>query len=147
MAKYAAAFKEEVLRLSAKSIRIETATLRRVSIRQSRLIAALRREIEALKRQTSPLRRGPKRAGPPIAATPQTSGRSKTRFQARGLVSLRKRLGLSQADLGKLIGCSGNSVFNWESGKAKPQQRQIDTLASIRGIGKREALRRLEAAT
>lgn len=69
----------------------------------------------------------------------------KTRFVAGGLKSLRSRLGLSASDFGRLIGASGQSVYNWEAGKAVPRSSQQAALASIRGLGKREAARRLDA--
>jgi predicted transcriptional regulator len=66
------------------------------------------------------------------------------RFRADGLKSHRARLGLSAADYGRLVGASGLSVYHWESGKARPRKEQVAKLASVRGIGKREAVRRLE---
>ncbi len=57
--------------------------------------------------------------------------------------SLRARLGLSAAEFGRLIGASGQSVYNWETGKAVPRASQRAALAAIRGMGKREAGKRL----
>ena len=67
------------------------------------------------------------------------------RFSAEGLKALRTRLGLSAADLGQLVGASGQSVYNWEAGTAVPRENLRMALASLRGIGKREALKRLKA--
>ena len=69
------------------------------------------------------------------------------RFVAKGLRSLRTRLGLSAGDFGTLAGVSGQSIYNWESGKAVPRKSQLAALASLRALGKREAAARLEAAT
>ena len=68
-----------------------------------------------------------------------------TRFSVKGLKSLRARLELSAADFGRLAGASGQSVYNWEAGKTVPAATQRATLASLRGLGKREAAKRLEA--
>ena len=55
----------------------------------------------------------------------------------------RSRLGLSAADYGKLVGVSGLTIYNWEHGKARPRKAQLATLVAARGIGKREALKKL----
>jgi DNA-binding transcriptional regulator YiaG len=65
------------------------------------------------------------------------------RFSARSVRAQRKRLKLSAADYGKLVGVSGLTVYNWESGKAHPRKAQFAAVVAIRGIGKRDALRRL----
>jgi len=58
----------------------------------------------------------------------------------------RKRLGLSAADFGLLVGATGQSVYAWESGKAKPKPEALAAIASLRGIGKLEAETKLAAA-
>jgi transcriptional regulator with XRE-family HTH domain len=66
------------------------------------------------------------------------------RFVAKGLRSQRKRLGLSQTDVGTLLGVSAQSIYNWESESARPRDDQLAKLAALRGIGKREAAERLK---
>ena len=67
-----------------------------------------------------------------------------TRFSARSVRSQRNRLKLSAEDYGSLVGVSGQTIYHWEQGKSRPRRSQIAALAAVRGIGKREALRRLE---
>ena len=55
----------------------------------------------------------------------------------------RQRLGLSAADYGKLVGVSGITIYNWEHEKATPRKAQLAALVAARGIGKREALKKL----
>ena len=45
--------------------------------------------------------------------------------------------------LNKRIG-RGLTIYNWEKGKSKPRDKQLAAWAKARGIGKREAWRRLE---
>jgi transcriptional regulator with XRE-family HTH domain len=71
-------------------------------------------------------------------ATPATDDRP-TRFVAKGLISLRKRLGLSASDLAQLLGVSMQSIYNWEHKKASPRKEQVMAIASLRLIGKKEA--------
>ena len=35
-------------------------------------------------------------------------------------------------------------IYNWEKGKTRPRQEQLAALVAVRGIGKREALAKLE---
>ena len=76
-------------------------------------------------------------------APAKKSGRA--RFSAKGLKANRERLGLSADHYGKLVGVSGLSIYNWEQGKARPRESSIDALLKIRGLGKREAAKRLQA--
>ena len=56
----------------------------------------------------------------------------------------RERLGLSAEDFGKLLGVSAQSIYNWEHEKARPRAEQLGKVATLRGIGKREAKVRLD---
>ena len=67
------------------------------------------------------------------------------RFSAKGFATLRTRFGLSAADMGRLLGVSGQTVYNWEGRKSVPRKSQLAALAQLRGLGKREARARLEA--
>ena len=64
-------------------------------------------------------------------------------FSAKGFQALRSRLELSAADFGKLLGVSAQSIYNWESEKARPRAEQIAKLAALRSLGKREVAARL----
>lgn len=131
--------KSEITRLARKEVKSAVDPLRKAN-------ASYRREIAELKRQVSTLQRELKASS--RAAKPKSEVEAeprKTRFVASGLKSLRARLGLSASDFGRLIGASGQSVYNWEAGKAVPRSSQQAAIASVRGLGKREAARRLEA--
>lgn len=54
-----------------------------------------------------------------------------------------QRLGLSAADLGVLLGVSGQTIYNWEGGKSQPRAEQKVAIAGIRALGKRDAVLRL----
>ena len=131
--------KSEITRLARKEVKSSVDPLRKAN-------AAHRREIAELKRQITAMQRAVRASGNVQRETkaPQDAARS-LRFSAKGLKSLRARLGLSAADFGQLIGASGQSVYNWEAGKAVPRASQQAALAAVRGLGKREAAKRLEA--
>ena len=137
MANLSSVIKSEITRLARKEIKAATEPLRKTS-------AVYRREIAELKRNVASLRRELK--APSKAARAEKDVATKTRkvrFAPKGLKTLRVRLGLSAADFGRLIGASGQSIYNWESGKAVPRTSQQAAIAAVRGLGKREAARRL----
>ena len=160
MATLASALKEEIGRLARKEIRQQTAGTARTVAQCERDIAALKGQIDDLKRKLSsaraqgaPAPTAAKKAASKKAATtkpaakaPSASGSqsARGRFSAKGLKANRERLGLSADNYGKLIGVSGLSIYNWEQGKARPRESSIAALNSIRGLGKREAAKRLE---
>jgi len=133
--------KDEIARLCRKEIRRQVEPVRKNAAAHRRDIAALKRKIATLERQGSVL---VKRAARSEKAPKPESTEAPMRFVAKGLVSLRTRLGLSAGDFGQLIGVSGQSVYNWEKGKATPRREQLAALAAVRGIGKGEAQARLE---
>ena len=79
------------------------------------------------------------------AATASAPRKPRLRFSGKALLAHRKRLGLSADNYGKLIGVSGLSIYNWEKEEARPREGSVAALMQIRGIGKREAGKRLEA--
>src|SRR6185369_7630590 len=73
------------------------------------------------------------------SASPEESSETRHRFSAKGLASQRKRLGLSAESLGKLIGVSGLSIYNWEGGKARPRANHLPAIAALKTLGKKDA--------
>lgn len=129
--------KSEITRLARKEIKAAVDPLRKAGAGYRREIAELKRQVAALQRDLESASRAPR------AQPQEASDGKKTRFVAKGLKSLRARLGLSAADFGLLVGASGQSVYNWEAGKTVPRQGQVTAIASVRGLGKREAMKRL----
>lgn len=140
MSNFASALKAEITRLAKKETKGQVGPLRKAVVAHRREIAALKREVAALRKQLG----RPSRSAA-SAAAPADSGDDarQVRFQARGLVSDRKRLGLSQKDYGRLVGVSGQTILSWEQRKSSPRRAQLLALAGIRGIGKREVAKRL----
>lgn len=141
MSNIASVLKEEITRLARKELRNETASLKKASAQYRSDIAALKRRILALEQQLSRIQKSaPKK--PDVAV--KSGVDSRVRFTANGLRTLRQRLGLSANDMAKLIGASAQSIYKWESETARPRKQQIAAIAAIRGLGKKEAVARLE---
>ncbi len=134
MPNIASVLKEEIARVARKELRTETERLKKVSAQYRSDIAALKRRVAALEQQVKTKAVQPK---PPAQAT-------LARYSAKGLSAQRQRLGLSAADMGVLLGVSGQTVYNWEAGKSRPRQQQMEAIGALRGMGKREAQARLQ---
>ena len=132
--------KGEITRLARKEIKAAIDPVRKAN-------AGHRKEIAELKRLVAQLQRDLKAASKPAKARAEVGAASpvSSRFSAKGLKSLRAKLGLSAAEFGLLVSASGQSIYKWETGKAVPRSSQQAALAAIRGIGKREAGKRLAA--
>lgn len=130
--------KVEITRLARKEIKAQVDALKKANV-------GYRRDIAELKRQVASLERAVKNIGKQKPKASQEGEVAATRFSAKGLKSMRKRLGLSAADFGKLAGASAQSIYSWEAGKTVPRKSQQSALAGLRGIGKKEAKARLAA--
>ena len=130
--------KEEIVRLSRKECRQQFDPTRKTTTQLRHDVAALKRQIVQLERQVSMLSRKV------VGATPKVDASKPTRFSAKGLQAQRSRAGLSQTDFGKLLSVSAQSIYNWESEKARPRAEQIAKLVALRSLGKREVAARLE---
>jgi DNA-binding transcriptional regulator YiaG len=140
MPNIASVFKDEIVRVARKEIRSELAALKKASTAHRAEIAALKRRAQELEREVRVLTRALGKAAP----GPVRDVTSKpTRFSAKGLASQRKRLALSAADCGLLVGASGQSVYNWEAGTARPRASHLAAIAGLRTLGKKEAAARL----
>ena len=135
-----ALLKQEITRLSRREIRAQVHTTRKASAQHRRDIAALKREVDTLKRQIALLQRQAIKAS--TAGSGEPTAR-KPRFVPKGLRAQRKRLGISAASYGRLVGVSAQSIYNWEQGHATPRTEQVKTLAGLRGMTKRMAAARL----
>ncbi len=141
MPNIAATFRQEISRLARREIRIQVVGLQKASAQFRRDIAQLKRQAAKLRTEVARLER---QAGKEIAPQVAEGERANVRFTAKGVKSQRERLGISAADYGKLVGVTGHTIYQWEHGTSRPRMAQLTALASLRGIGKREALARLE---
>ncbi|WP_341902996.1 helix-turn-helix domain-containing protein [Polaromonas sp. YR568] len=137
----ASVLKQEISRVARKEVRSEVQSLKKASSQYRSDIAALKRRVMTLERLVGRLGKG--KASAPAADSGDTP--TALRFSAKGLAAQRKRLGLSAADAGRILGVSGASVYNWEDGTTRPRASQLPAIAQLRKMGKREAAARLAA--
>lgn len=136
----ATVLKAEITRIARKELRGETAQLKKA-------VSQYRMEIAALKRRITDLERAAKgsariRRTPAVQLDPAQAP-LRNRFSATGLAAQRKRLGITAAEMGVLVGVSGQSIYKWEQQKATPRTSQLPALRAALKLGKREATSRL----
>lgn len=140
MPNIASVLKDEISRVARKEVRAETQGLKKAVSAYRTEIAALKRRAQALEQELRRLGKfGAKVALPAADEMPA----QKLRFTAKGFASQRQRLGLSAENCGLLVGASGQSVYNWEAGKARPRASHLPAIAALRSLGKKEAAARI----
>jgi DNA-binding transcriptional regulator YiaG len=134
MPNIATALKSEISRIARKEVKSETGTLKKQVARYRSEIAALKRQLAALAKQLKQVSKGA-----PAASRKEDVSPGGLRFRAAGFAAHRKRLGLSAAEVGALLAVSAQTIYHWESGKAKPRASQMKRIAALRKLGKKQA--------
>ena len=140
MANVMSALKSEISRLARKEAKREVAPVKKASANYRGLIAGLRKQLDALQGEVAALRRAAPKAEKFLASKTEPQGRFW--ITGKGVRALRKRLGLTQAQFGKLAGVSVPTVVKWEGSQGKAPIRlkaAIVRLQAMRGMGKKQA--------
>ena len=146
MPNIAKVLREEIQRLAKRQIKAELSAVKRDNVRLKKTVAEMRRQIAVLSRTSREL---VKKVTPVVAVKESeeaTEKAARLRPTSKSLKKLRARLGLTQAQFGKLLGVSGQAVVQWASrdGRIRMRKTTLSALAGVQTIGKREARRRLE---
>ena len=141
MSTFANQLKSEIARLAKKEVRAETQALKKASAQYRSEIAALKRRIGGLEAQIKKQSKGVGRVK--VVEASEDEGGTALRFRVAGFAALRKKLEISAAEMGKLLGVSAQSVYHWETGKTKPRASQLTAISAIRKMGKREVAAKL----
>lgn len=133
MPNFAGALKGEIQRLARKEVRASVTPLKK-------LVAALRRRVAQQKRQMVELERTAKRSmksGRGAVEAPEREG-SQIRFSPQWVKKHRKKLNMSRRLYANLVGVSAQTIFGWETGRARPRRVALESWRRIRSMGKRE---------
>lgn len=140
MSNFAQQIKGEISRIARKVVRAETQALKKASTQYRSEIASLKRHIAGMEASIKKLSQWKSAT----AAEPEEGGEFPSlRFRVAGFAALRKKLGLSAAEMGRLIGVSAQSVYHWETGKTKPRASQLVAISAVRKMGKKEVAAKL----
>jgi DNA-binding XRE family transcriptional regulator len=137
MPNIASVLKSEISRIARKEIKADTDGLKKQSSKYRSEIAALKRQILDLQKLIRGLATSSRRSN--AAAASEEPGKSALRFRSKGFAAHRQRLGLSAAQAGALLGVSGQTIYHWEAGKAKPRASQMSRIDALRKLTKKRA--------
>ena len=148
MPNIAKVLKEEISRISRHETRVAVTPLKRRTIKLERAAADLKRRTALLEEENKQLqaRLGKLEAAQPEPPPMEPANRGW--ISGKGIKSLRGKLGLTQEQLARLAGVSLQAVRKWECQAGMVKFFRAATKASVfslRGIGAKEANRRLDA--
>lgn len=142
MTNFVVVLKSEITRVARKEVRAQNSQLKKASSQNRTEVAALKRRVLELEKLVKGLaKRGPKSIAPTDVGA--DDGPALHRYSAKGFAAQRKRLGLSAADLGVLLGVSNQSVYKWEEAKRRPRASNMSAIAALRRMSKTEAAEKL----
>ena len=128
------AIRDEISRVAGKDLRAAVNEL-------NEEIRSLQREVSELKSQIGGVQEATvKPSGP--SGDAKSAAKNETvsvRVTPSSIKKHRKRLRLSQAQMGKLLGVSAITILNWEQGKSKPRAANREALAELRSMGLKDA--------
>lgn len=143
MPNIASILKVEISRVARKEVRVEIETLKKATAAHRASIAELRRQVSTLEKEFRHVAKGAARSAAAPDSDDEASAGTKRRFSAPRLAAHRAKIGLSAANYGQLVGVSGQTIYHWEQGKARPRAAQLESLAAVRNLGTREIAERL----
>jgi len=147
MSTFAQTIKDEIRRISRREVARALSNFRRDHIALKKRLAEQKRRISAIEKDNKELSKKQAAFGQDQRVEAHSEPEAEhVAVYARGIKSLRRRLGLSQIDLATLVGMSRISIAHWEkkSGKItirKPEVRK--TLTELKGMKKAEVAARL----
>ena len=139
-----ALLKEEIRRLAKREARSLLATVRKDNARLKRTAAEHKRRLARLERDNRRLvAESDARLAEGVKASPEEVAQA--RIGSARIRALRKRLRLSQAELGQILGVSGKTVLMWEKKeKLHLRDKARAAVVSAMKLNAKEARRKIE---
>ena len=142
MGKLEGIIKSEIMRLAKGEVRrIAVPLAKDVRLLKS-TVSRIRKTVLALERFVAAQKKELAKQEIRLEATPEEL--KKSRLSPRLIRTIRKRLGISQKELGILCGVTVGVVQSWESGKFKPKDEKRKTLVALRKLRRGEVRKLLE---
>ena len=147
MPNIAKVLREEISRIARKESKSLTAPIRKSAAKIKPEVADLKNRVAEMEKEIKRLKVlaiNLASTQPVPAEAPQEE---RGWISGKGIKSLRRKLKLSQKEFGALTGVTSGSVTLWESksGMLKLRDATKKAVMAIRGIGKAEARKRLDA--
>ena len=158
MPNLATLLKEEISKIVRKEVQDQVRELQKTVREQRDALARLEKQSGPAKAKaaakpaatksaaTKPAAAKPAAAKPAaakVSKAPAGDKRKQIRISPNTIKKHRKRLKLSQAELGELLNVSTNTVLRWEAGTSKPRSKHLSGLGQLRSMGLREVKKQL----
>jgi DNA-binding transcriptional regulator YiaG len=137
--------KTEIARISKKEAKSATQAIGKSNTWLRKTVADMKKRLVLLEKENKRLVATVKRFQVAQPEKVEQEEGKKARFTSKGIQSLRKKLRLSQADFGKLLGATPHAVYLWEKklGALNLRDKTKAAILSVRGLGAREAKEKL----
>jgi len=137
--------KAEIARISKKEVKSVTQAIGKSNTWLRKTVADMKKRLVLLEKENKRLVATVKRFQVAQPEKVEQEEGKKARFTSKGIQSLRKKLRLSQADFGKLLGATPHAVYLWEKklGALNLRDKTKAAILSVRGLGAREAKEKL----
>jgi DNA-binding transcriptional regulator YiaG len=138
--------KAEIARISRKEAKSATQAIGKSNTWLRKTVADLKKRLVLLEKENKHLVEAIKKFQVAQPEKVDIEEGKKARFTSQGIRALRKKLRLSQADFGKLLGTTPGAVYLWEKkvGALNLRDKTKAAILSVRGLGAREAKEKLE---
>jgi DNA-binding transcriptional regulator YiaG len=138
--------KAEIARISKKEAKSATEAIGKSNTWLRKTVADLKKRLVLLEKENKRLAAIVKKYQTTQPEKVDQEEGKKVRFSSRGILALRKKLRLSQAHFGKLLGTTPHAVYLWEKkiGALNLRDKTKAAILSIRGLGAREAKEKLK---
>ena len=154
MPSIATLLREEISKIARKEVQDQVRELKQTVREQRDAIARLEKQIGPAKAKAATKSAATKSAAAKPAAAKSAAAkpaakasagdrRKQLRIAPNTIKKHRKRLKLSQAELGEILNVSTNTVLRWEAGTSKPRRKHLPGLDQLRTISKRELKKQL----
>jgi len=138
--------KAEIARISKKEAKSATQAIGKSNTWLRKTVADLKKRLVLLEKENKRLVAALRKYQVAQPEKIEQEEGKKARFTSRGIRALRKKLRLSQADFGKLLGATPHAVYLWEKklGALNLRDKTKAAILGIRGLGAREAKEKLK---
>ena len=126
---------DEIRRLARKEVKQAVQPLQASIVALRRQISELKKMLNAANRQAQVIQQKVA-SGSPVE--PEDT-EPKLRLNAAGIIRIRTKLRLTQAEFAKLLDVSMHTVSSWEKGKSYPRAKAKERICALRTVGKRQA--------
>jgi DNA-binding transcriptional regulator YiaG len=146
MSNIANVLKAEIARISKREARSATQGIGKSNVWLRKTVADLRRRMHVLEKENKHLVAAMKKYQMARPEKTDTEEGKKARFTSKGIHALRRKMRLSQADFGKLVGTTPHAVYLWEKkeGALHLRDKTKAAILSVEALNVREAREKLE---